>query len=49
MEFVLKFQALAEGTTKIEVSNVKGTDTSPTAMQITKGSSAVTIGLGIRL
>lgn len=46
MEFVLKFQALAEGTTKIEVSNVKGTDTSPTAMQITKGSSAVTIGPG---
>ena len=34
MEFVLKFQALAEGTTKIEVSNVKGTDTSPTAMLI---------------
>lgn len=46
MDFVLKFQALEEGTAKVEISQASGTDASGSALQITKGSSAVTIGPG---
>lgn len=46
MEFVLKFQALAEGTAKVEISDASGTDANGSALQITKGSSTVTIGPG---
>lgn len=46
MEFILTFQALAEGTAKIEVSSASGTDESGSSLTITNGSSAVTIGPG---
>ena len=45
-EFELKFQALQEGNTNIEVSSATGTSTDGTTLDITEGSSAVTIGEG---
>lgn len=44
--FTLTFQALAEGTTNIQVSQSSGTDATGVALDITNGSSAVTIGPG---
>ena len=46
MDFILKFQALEEGTAKVEVSQASGKDYSGSSLQITNGSSAVTIGPG---
>lgn len=46
MDFILKFQALEEGTAKVEVSQASGKDSSGSSLQITNGSSAVTIGPG---
>lgn len=46
MEFILTFQALAEGTAKIEVSSASGKDASGSNLTITNGSSSVTIGPG---
>lgn len=46
MDFILRFQALSEGTAKIDVSEASGTDASGAALEIAKGSSAVTIGPG---
>lgn len=46
IEFILKFQALKEGTTNIEVERADGIDSSGVALQITCGSSAVSIGPG---
>ena len=46
LEYKITFQALAEGTAKVEVSDASGTDASGGALQITKGSSSVTIGPG---
>lgn len=45
-EFTLTFQALAEGTTNIEVSQSSGVDAAGDALELTNGSSAVTIGPG---
>ena len=45
-EFNLKFQALKEGTSDIEVSSATGTATDGSTLEITQGSSAVTIGAG---
>lgn len=45
-EFTLTFQALAEGTTNIEVSQSSGVDAAGDALDLTNGSSAVTIGPG---
>lgn len=45
-EFNLKFQALKEGTANVEVSNATGTAADGTTLDITQGSSAVTIGAG---
>lgn len=45
-EFNLKFQALKEGTSNIEVSSATGTATDGSTLEITQGSSAVTIGAG---
>lgn len=45
-EFDLKFQALQEGNTNIDVSSATGTSTDGTTLDITEGSSAVTIGEG---
>lgn len=45
-EFELKFQALQEGTTSIEVASAEGKGSDGTALQITQGSSSVTIGEG---
>ena len=45
-EFNLKFQALQEGTAKVEVASAEGTDSDGSALEITQGSSAVTIGEG---
>ncbi|WP_454970488.1 cohesin domain-containing protein [Dorea sp.] len=45
-EFNLKFQALKEGTAKVEVANATGTATDGTTLDITQGSSAITIGAG---
>lgn len=45
-EFNLKFQALKEGTAKVEVANAAGTATDGTTLDITQGSSAITIGAG---
>lgn len=45
-EFNLKFQALKEGTAKVEVANAAGTATDGTTLNITQGSSAITIGAG---
>nr|WP_296030605.1 cohesin domain-containing protein [uncultured Dorea sp.] len=45
-EFGLKFQALQEGNTNIEVASAKGTSTDGTTLDITEGSSAITIGEG---
>lgn len=44
--FTLKFQALAEGTGKVTISQSSGTDTSGSGLDITEGNSAVTIGPG---
>ena len=44
--FTLTFQALAEGTTNIEVSQSSGVDAAGDALDFTTGSSAVTIGPG---
>lgn len=46
LEFKLKFQALKEGTANIKVSQSAGTDSSDAELEITNGSSAVTIGPG---
>ena len=46
LEYKITFQALAEGNAKVEVSDASGTDASGGALQITKGSSSVTIGPG---
>ena len=47
IDFALKFQALKEGTAKIEVSQAAGTDATGAELDdITFGSSAVTIGPG---
>lgn len=46
IDLVLKFQALKEGTANIEVSQSSGTDSSGSELDITNGSSAVTIGPG---
>ena len=46
IDLVLKFQALKEGTANIQVSQSSGTDSSGSALDITDGSSAVTIGPG---
>lgn len=46
MEFILTFQALAEGETKIDVSSASGKDASGSNLTITNGSSKVTIGPG---
>lgn len=46
LEYVLKFQALQEGTTKITVSNSQGIDSGGSALEITNGSSSVDIGPG---
>lgn len=46
LEFVLKFQALKEGTANIQVSQSSGTDSTDAQLDITNGSSAVTIGPG---
>ncbi len=46
LEFKLKFQALKEGTANIKVSQSTGTDSSDAKLEITNGSSAVTIGPG---
>lgn len=45
-EFNLKFQALKEGTSNIEVSSATGSATDGSTLEITQGSSAVTIGAG---
>ena len=45
-EFNLKFQALKEGTAKVEVANAAGTATDGTTLDITQGSSVITIGAG---
>lgn len=45
-EFNLKFQALKEGTSNIEVSSATGTAEDGTNLEVTQGSSAVTIGAG---
>lgn len=45
-EFNLKFQALKEGTANVTVSSATGTAADGTALEITQGSSAVTIGAG---
>ena len=45
-EFNLKFQALKEGTSNIEVSSATGTAEDGTTLEVTQGSSAVTIGAG---
>lgn len=45
-EFNLKFQALQEGTAKVEVASAEGTGSDGSALEITQGSSAVTIGEG---
>lgn len=44
--FVLTFQALEEGTTEIQVSQSSGVDAAGDALDITNGSSSVTIGPG---
>ncbi len=44
--YTLKFQALAEGTGNVEISQSSGTDTDGSELDITEGSSAVTIGPG---
>ena len=46
IEFTLTFQALEEGTAKVEVSQSSGTDVLGMELDITNGSSAVTIGPG---
>ena len=46
IDFVLNFQALKEGTANIEVSQSSGTDSAGSELDITNGSSAVTIGPG---
>ncbi len=47
MDFSLKFQALQEGTTTIEVSQASGTDATGAELDdITQGSSTVSIGPG---
>ena len=42
----LKFQALAEGTGKVTISQSSGTDMDGSELDITEGNSAVTIGPG---
>ena len=42
----LQFQALQEGTTKIEVGSVTGTASDGTTLQVTQGNSTITIGEG---
>ncbi len=44
--YTLKFQALAEGTGNVKISQSSGTDTDGSELDITEGSSAVTIGPG---
>lgn len=44
--YTLKFQALAEGTGNVTISESSGTDISGSGLDITEGSSAVTIGPG---
>lgn len=44
--YTLKFQALAEGTGKVTISQSSGTDISGSGLDITEGNSAVTIGPG---
>lgn len=46
IEFTLKFQALKEGTANVQVSQSSGTDSQDAQLEITNGSSAVTIGPG---
>ncbi len=46
MEFNLTFQALDEGTTSIEVAKVDGIDNNGVALEVTSGSSSVTIAEG---
>lgn len=44
--YTLKFQALAEGTGNVKISQSSGTDSDGSELDITEGSSAVTIGPG---
>lgn len=46
IKFVMKFQALKEGTARVEVAQASGVDSSGEDVEITLGSSAVTIGPG---
>lgn len=46
MEFNLTFQALDEGTTSIEVAKVDGIDNNGVALEVTSGSSSVSISEG---
>lgn len=46
LEFSMTFQALAEGTTKIEVSSSNGVDVYQSGIDIVNGSSTITIGPG---
>lgn len=42
----IQFQALAEGTTKINISSVSATDVDGDSVSVTQGSSTITIGPG---
>lgn len=46
LNFTLKFQALAEGTTVIEIASSTGQTTYGDTIDVTKGSSTITIGPG---
>lgn len=44
--YSLKFQALAEGSAKVEISSIQATASNGTALQVVEGNSTVTIGPG---
>lgn len=46
VNFTMKFQALQEGTTVIQIASASGTDTNGSAIDVTKGQSTITIGPG---
>ena len=46
ISWTLKFQALKEGTAKVEISSASGEDSDGDDLQITQGNSTVTIGPG---
>lgn len=46
MSWSVEFQALKEGSTKIEISDVSAVDTDGDPIDVTRGNSAVTIGPG---